>query len=104
GFTSINDNITPFADWEDEFIPYWTNIFFHDTDFLTLINNWKLKILQTGNYRAVWNINGSMFYAYLVGNQLQTFTLPMKMVLYKNGDAISSIISGGGGNITIDFN
>src|SRR5690606_11158679 len=104
GFASQIENVTPFEDWRDEFIPTWDSYPTYDTDFLTLINNWKLKILQTGNYRAVYDINGSMFYAYLVGNQLKTFTLPMKMVLYKNGDEISSKISGSGGFTTKDFN
>src|SRR5690606_4841298 len=104
GFASYNGTGTPFGDWEDDFNPSWTNIFTHDTDFLTLINNWKLKILQTGNYRAVYNIGGSMRYALLEGTTVYFYNLPIKIVLYRNGDAISSMLAGGGGNVTVNFN
>src|SRR5690606_26961611 len=104
GLASYNGTGTPFGDWEDDFNPSWTNIFTHDTDFLTLINNWKLKILQTGNYRAVYNIGGSMRYAILEGTTVYFYNLPIKIVLYRNGDAISSMLAGGGGNVTVNFN
>ena len=107
GSTAKTMNITAYADWKEEFVLTWDSVTTYDTDFLTLINNWKLKILQTGNYRADFDVTGTMLYGYFIGNQLHTFTLPLKMVLYQNNVGIASNISGaggGGGNTVKDFN
>jgi hypothetical protein len=111
GFLSVTQDITLYEDWRDYFIPTWGSVTTYDTAFLQLINNWKLKIKQTGNYKADFNISGSMLYAVLEGNQLYTQSMPIKMVLYQNGNPISSVISpnatiknfNGGANNVLEF-
>lgn len=95
GNAEKTQNITPYADWRDEFDPNWTSITVHDTDFLTLVNNWDLKILQTANYKSEFFVSGKMLYGVFVGNQLNTWELPIKMTLYNNGQEISSAYSAG---------
>lgn len=112
GNYSVVQDITLFEDWQDQFIPTWGSVSTYDTDFLQLINNWKLKIKQTGNYKAEIDLSGStMLYAVLEGNQLYTLAMPLKMAIYLNGVKLASVISpdsavklfNGGANGIIDF-
>ena len=86
-------NIPEFQNWKPLYVPEWTTISFYDTDFLMLENNWYLKGLQTGNYKAEFSSGGGgsrMLYGVTVGNQLYTQWLPIKWSLYLNSVKLAS--------------
>lgn len=90
GFYSVAQNIPNFDDWRDHFSPQWDSTAVLDTDVFELINNWELKAKVTANYRASFDVNGSMLYAVLEGNQMYTKVMPIKMSLFKNGVSLKS--------------
>ena len=88
--TGIYQNIGTLSNY----VPTWTNVYTYDTAFLTLINNWKLKVLQTANYRADFGISGGrLLYTVLEGNTQYSLWMPLKMVLFKNNQFVDSVIS-----------
>ena len=89
------ENISSDDNWREIYQPQWETITFYDTDFLQLQNNWGLKVIQTGNYRAEYNVSGNILYGIYEGNVLYRFTVPIKMGLYRNNTLVSFVKNSG---------
>lgn len=76
--------------WENVYKPTWNSTPVYDMDFITLVNNWKLKSLTSNNYKAIYTISGTMTYKIMEGNIRYLLDMPLKFALYRDNVSLSS--------------
>lgn len=92
-FTGTKYDVQNFdlANWKNNYNPKWSSVSFIDTNVVTLENNWKLKLKNTGNYKVEYSVTGTMLYGVLEGQTLYTLRLPLKVSFYKIKEKLISV-------------